>query len=320
MKIHWSKETSKINKNYLIWSIVLLLIVLLIIFIIKFCIPIYKKDLYSKFNEFDKNNKINDEKFVLPRKLHQVWLQGYDNIHNSAKQVIDENLKMNSNWEYKFYDAKAIDKYIKENESDYVYQAYKKINPKYSAVITDLFRYIIMYHEGGVYMDIKCKTNVPLDNWVHKNKLQVSLFGFENILLKKYFNCEVLKDIVPREFIMGILVYSPKHIIMRILIDEICEKIHNYKNNQLNYLPNKLKNSYKILSLTGPWAYTKILSAYICNLSPEDVQENIIIYNKNGMNGVFNGYILVDGTKGEYWNDQSKRKIHYSEQEEDLIL
>ena len=38
------------------------------------------------------------------------------------------------------------------------------------------------------------------------------------------------------------------------------------------------------------------------------------------MNGVFNGYILFDGTNGEYWNDQSKRNIHYSEQEEDLIL
>jgi hypothetical protein len=162
-------------------------------------------------------------------------------------------------------------------------------------------------------MDIKSKTNVPLDNWVHKDKLQVCLFGSENILLKKYFKCEKFKNVVSREIQQIFLVYPKNHPILRLLIDTISYNIHNYDNNKLSYLPNKIKNGYRVLSLTGPWIYTKILAPYICN-------NDCIVYNLNEYNGFYNGYILYDGTGGEYHQDQNKKKIHYLEQNEKLVL
>lgn len=292
----------------LLFIFIVLLLIIVILFVIKFLLYT-NQDLYNNIKYVNFKSE-----FIIPKILHQTY-SSWEKLSPSVKKVIQENLKMNPGWEYRFYDNDAIDKYIKEHESDYVYKAYKKINPKFGAAIADLFRYIVIYHEGGVYMDIKSKTTVPLDNWVHKDKLQLSLFGDQNIFLKKYFKNNKYKNIVERELQQVILVYPKKHNILRILIDTICNNIYNYNNNKLNFLPNKVKNGYKILSLTGPWIYTKILIPYTINN-----WDKCIIYNLNGYNGLYNGYILYDGTNGEYHKDQNNKKIHYLKQNENLVL
>ena len=191
--------------NILLFCLIVLILISCILVILKF----------FKFNDKELYKTINKVKYTgdykIPKIIHQIWLQGYDSLDLNIKNVIKENLKMNSEWKYKFYDYEKIDKFIKEHESQYVYNAFKKINPKYGAVVSDLFRYIIMYHEGGVYMDVKCKTNIPLDNWVHKKKLQVSFVGPTNVLLSKYFDYSIFKNTSPREIGQYFLLY-PKYL------------------------------------------------------------------------------------------------------------
>lgn len=231
--------------NILLFCLIVLILISIILVIIKF----------FKYNDYELYKTIKQVKYTgnyeIPKIINQVWLQGYNNLDSNIKNVIKENLKMNSGWKYKFYDYEKIDKFIKENETQYVYNAFKKINPKYGAVVSDLFRYIIMYHEGGVYMDVKCKTNIPLDNWVHKKKLQVSFTGSTNVLLSKYFDYTIFKSTSPREIGQYFLLYPKNHNILRLLINYICRKIYKFNNNSLSFLPNNIKNGYKILSLTG---------------------------------------------------------------------
>ena len=227
--------------NILLFCLIVLILISIILFIIKFL----------KYNDNELYKNIKRIKYTgdykIPKIIHQVWLQGYDSLDSNIKNVIKENLKMNSEWEYKFYDYEKIDQFIKEHESQYVYNAFKKINPKYGAVVSDLFRYIIMYHEGGVYMDVKCKTNIPLDNWVHKNKLQVSFTGSTNILLSKYFDYKIFKNTSPRELGQYFLLFPKKHDILRLLINKICKKIYKFNNNKLNFLHSNIKNGYQII-------------------------------------------------------------------------
>ncbi len=35
--------------------------------------------------------------------------------------------------------------------------------PRYGVVLADIFRYLVIYNEGGVYLDIKSTVNRPLD-------------------------------------------------------------------------------------------------------------------------------------------------------------
>ncbi len=80
-------------------------------------------------------------------------------------------------------------------------------------------------------MRSESKTNIPLNNWVHKNKLHRSLFGTYSFLnekiIKKYFkNCD--KNI-NRDLAQFTLIFPKKYPILRILIDEIAKKIYNLK-------------------------------------------------------------------------------------------
>tara|TARA_A100001015_G_C15042776_1_gene740957 strand:+ start:2508 stop:3401 length:894 start_codon:yes stop_codon:yes gene_type:complete len=294
----------------LLFCLIVLILITIILFIIKF----------FKYNDNELYKSIKNVKYTgdykIPKIIHQVWLQGYDSLDSNIKNVIKENLKMNLEWNYKFYDYEKIDKFIKEHESQYVYNAFKKINPKYGAVVSDLFRYIIMYHEGGVYMDTKCKTNIPLDDWVHKNKLQFSFFGPTNILLNKYIDYKIFKNTSPREIGQCFLLYPKNHEILRLLINTITKKIYKFNNNNIiNFFPNKIKNIYKIFTLTGPWIYTKVLLPYIINNI-----NDCIIYNKNELDGFYNGYILYDGTNGKYHKKEHSKKKHYIHLKEKIIL
>jgi hypothetical protein len=299
--------------NYTYYYVAILLLIIVIIFIIKF-IKYPDKDLYKSI----KNIKYTGD-FKIPKKIHQIWIQGYDNINNSAKNVIKENLKMNPEWEYKFYDLEAIDKYIKEHESNYVYNAFKKINPKFGAVISDFFRYIVMYHEGGIYLDIKSKITKPLDEWVHQNKLLISFFGnleeYNQIIISKYYkNCDINFKSQVSQFAF---IYPKNFPVLRQLIDYISNNIYKYKDYLFLklLLDYKTYNIYKIFTLSGPWLYSKFLGPFICNN-----KDKIIIFNHDGIKSIYDGNILYDGTNGEYYKQQNKQKTNYKEQTEKIIL
>ena len=295
------------------YYLIILLLIIFVIFIIKF-VKYPNIDLYNSLKEIKYNGD-----FAVPKKIHQIWIQGYDNINPYTKKVIQENIKMNPEWEYKFYDIESIDKYIKQHESEYVYNAYKKINPKYGAVISDFFRYIVMYHEGGLYLDIKSKINKPLDEWVHKNKLLISFFGnyeeFNQILVSKYYkNCSKQFKSQVSQFAF---IYPKNFPILRKLIDYITKKIYSFKENYLLkiILDNNTYNIYKIFTLSGPWIYSKFLGPYICNN-----KDKIIIFKHDDLKTIYDGNITYDGTNGEYYKQQSEQKTNYKEQKGNIIL
>ena len=69
-----------------------------------------------------------------------------------------------------YYTDELIDKYIKNNFSERIYKAYNSINPEYGAAKADFFRYLIIYKEGGIYMDIKTGPKKKIDNFFENTK------------------------------------------------------------------------------------------------------------------------------------------------------
>ena len=40
-------------------------------------------------------------------------------------------------------------------------------------MIADYIRYVLIYYQGGVYMDIKSRPKMKLENWINNNKNHV---------------------------------------------------------------------------------------------------------------------------------------------------
>jgi len=103
----------------------------------------------------------------IPKIIHQT------SHSQSLPTLIQKNIlklkAMNPGWEYRFYDDDAVRHFISENYGAYILDFYNNINPKYGAARADLFRYLLMYQVGGVYIDIKASMQKPLDDVLMPN-------------------------------------------------------------------------------------------------------------------------------------------------------
>ena len=122
----------------------------------KYIIP--KKLIRSKNN----NRKI-------PRIIHQTFKTNL--VPESMYNAIYSFIKLNPNYDYYFYDDNDIEKVLNNfdctqfsfTKSDLM-KAYNKMNT--GAGKADLFRYVILYKEGGCYFDIDTTCNAPLDKFI----------------------------------------------------------------------------------------------------------------------------------------------------------
>lgn len=89
----------------------------------------------------------------IPQIIHQIWFQGIENIREPYKychETVKKGIK-NTNWKLKIWDENSILNFI-----NYYYPQYRKLYDSYDLMIMkiDLARYIILYHYGGVYIDM----------------------------------------------------------------------------------------------------------------------------------------------------------------------
>jgi mannosyltransferase OCH1-like enzyme len=98
----------------------------------------------------------------IPKIIHQIFFKG-ESLPLEIINSIDKLKILNPDWEYKFYDEAAIFDFVKIHYGDVMLNHIKKINPKYSIVMSDLFKYLVMYKEGGLYLDIKSRASRPLN-------------------------------------------------------------------------------------------------------------------------------------------------------------
>ena len=122
---------------------------------------------------------------IVPYKIHQTFktTKVPINMYNAVRSWIDKNI----NYNYYFYDDNDIDEIIKEydcegmdiNREQLLY-AYNKMNT--GAGKADIFRYLILYKEGGCYFDIDTKCVNKLDGFIEEDDELVSGIGREGDL------------------------------------------------------------------------------------------------------------------------------------------
>ena len=211
---------------------------------------------------------------AIPKIIHQTYFS--KNLPEKIQENVNHLRALNPDWEYRFYDDADIDAYIQLNFPE-LFAIYKKINPSYGAAMADFFRYVLMYKEGGVYLDIKSSMTKPLDEIILEN---------DQYLLSYWMNDEgeVMKNLgkyidIPDplgEFQQWYIITVPGHPFLKSVVETVCHNVLHY-NPFLNHA-----GQLGTFRVTGPIAYSLAIAPLLDQYPHRKVRSNLdfgLIYN-----------------------------------------
>ena len=167
------------------------------------------------------------------------------------KEVEDNIRRLHPDYKITNYTTVDIEEFIKTHYSDRIYKAYKSINPNYGAARADVFRYLVVYLKGGIYMDIKSAPLKNLDPILEKAKQRLITtqdryafnFNWNDILFPYGENSQWV-------------ISSPKgHNVLKHLISQTVKNIEN------DYKDKHFKGDIGTLALAGPTMYTLVTNS-----------------------------------------------------------
>lgn len=187
---------------------------------------------------------------TIPKVVHQTYRN--KTLPDAIQHNLDQLKSMNPEWEFRLYDDKDIETYI-GNFYPNLLETFHKINPKYGAAKADFFRYLLMYREGGVYLDIKSGLNKPLRDIINKDDKYLLTHWTQ---YDPKFKLGHLKGITnPNgELHQWHIITVKGHPFLKFVIENVCKNIENY--NPIFHGYGKMA----VLSVTGPIAYTETIT------------------------------------------------------------
>lgn len=244
----------------------------------------------------------NNYSYKIPRIIHQIYIQGENELPHYIKDVIKENKKNNPDYIFNMYSYDDIKKYIYNNTNDKIIKCFEKLNPECYTCLSDFFRYIIVYYEGGIYLDVKTGINNPLTKWVTDDKLHINLSPLDNgrrrrKMLDNYYDSKHKPKGDARVIIQNAFMYPKHHPLLKKVIDDMCYNIINSTNNN------------NILATTGPVMYTKAIA-------PQLKYYNYKLYES----GIYDGNMKFDGTNGKYYEYMKGNNLHWSQKKNRVTI
>jgi mannosyltransferase OCH1-like enzyme len=199
---------------------------------------------------------------LIPKVIYQTWKN--KNLDPRVRTVIDNIQKLNPDYKMVLFDDEEIENWIKHNFDEIIFTTYKKI--KVGAGKADFWRYLILYMNGGIYLDIDSNIVKPLDQLINENDMAI-------ITREKNSGTDY--------FVQWCLMFSPKHPILLRAIN-LC--IYNIHNKTTTYLVN----------LTGPAVFTDAVNyvlkkkySYVLK-KKYSLQKNLFYYHDRELNELFN--------------------------------
>jgi mannosyltransferase OCH1-like enzyme len=103
------------------------------------------------------------EKKLIPRIIHQTFFEDMT-LDRYPQLVRLQNSWKNSGWDYRFYNDVSAKQYILKNFPPRFVDAFDALIP--GAYKADLFRYLVLMKEGGVYADVDIMLDTTLDTFI----------------------------------------------------------------------------------------------------------------------------------------------------------
>lgn len=186
---------------------------------------------------------------AIPKLLHQT-VRSLP-AHPEIMKNIDFLKRENSSWNYRIYDDKECRLFVQDCYGGDILKIYDRFHANYGAARADLFRYLLMYEKGGVYLDIKSSCEKPLDLIIKDD---------DSYLLSHWKDPSRGRHPaqgVDQELQQWHIIAAPKHPFLKTVIAMV-------QRNSENYDPSRDGvGKIGVLKLTGPIAYTKAIAPII---------------------------------------------------------
>lgn len=202
----------------------------------------------------------------IPQVVHQTYFTKH------LPEEIQENLNTlqltNPDWEFRLYDDADIEQYIRQHYPTLIH-TFQKINPDYGVAKADLFRYLVIYNEGGVYLDIKSSVQKPLNEIIQSDDYYL-LSHWQNAPGQIHQGIGFHRSIThPRgEFQQWHVIARRGHPFLKAVIENVCHNIHHY--NPLLHDTG----GWGVVNLTGPIAYTLAITTHLQAYPHRDADTN----------------------------------------------
>jgi mannosyltransferase OCH1-like enzyme len=186
---------------------------------------------------------------LIPKIIHQTYYSSL--LPSDIKNIVDELKLKNPDWEYKLYNDQQCADYILDQYGSEMLDVFYSINPAYGAARADLFRYLLLYKEGGAYFDIKSTCTLALSELIHSDdEFLISNWPNESGEFKGAGIKVELRHIMGGEYQQWYIITKPNSPFLEAVIEAVV-------NNIKNYNPWKFSVAKRgVLKLTGPIAYT----------------------------------------------------------------
>jgi mannosyltransferase OCH1-like enzyme len=191
---------------------------------------------------------------TIPRVIHQT-IPDKANLDELISKNIQHLKSINKSWDYCLYDDKDCARFISDRYGSVMLNYYERINPLYGAARADLFRYLLIYEYGGVYLDIKSTIVSPLDNVLLEDDVYL-LSKWRNGPGEDYEGWGIYNpsiDGVESEYQQWYIAASPGHPFLKAVIEKVRHNIDRYSP----FTDGVGKNG--VMKLTGPIAYTSAI-------------------------------------------------------------
>ena len=209
---------------------------------------------------------------MIPKLIHQIWFQDNkdvllfsNNINKNFNRIFSSDIPFNykfnliklllhnSDYTYCLWNETKIYYFLKINYPNLLI-IYLKLN--YMIQKIDFAKYIILYHYGGIYIDIDIESYKSINNFFKSNKNEGIYFSktsyindIENYFMKKFYNFKTDNYFINNGIILAIKNHN-------FFLDVLKDIDYNIINNN-DYFYNS-----KIFNTTGPSMLTNSILKY----------------------------------------------------------
>lgn len=194
---------------------------------------------------------------MIEKNIYQTYFT--KNLPEQVIGVIEKLKNNNPDHHYYFYDDEDVYEFIRQNFDSSIITAFEKL--QIGAAKADLWRYLVLYKYGGVYLDIDSSINIPIDRIVDETD-------------KAFFS----RERNPVSFLQFCLFVCKGHPILKKTIEAVVTKIHDNTRAELDFITGPIVMSgvieehYKKLGLSRLLWYTDdyYINSKLTDYSSED--------------------------------------------------